>query len=127
MGETPEGAGLFPRNPRHLTVAANAESQAQFQHNLRRRYEVNTAPWRPAPKLRCWRFHELKRVDLPVVCIDAHPAHAALQGDRNDARRHPELVRVGWFRRVNVKSEESQKSRSPHREIRIRPIVYVAA
>jgi transposase len=58
-----------------------------------------------------WLWHEWKRVDLPVVCIDARHAKAALS-DKNDARGLAELVRVGWFREVKVKSEESQKIRS---------------
>jgi transposase len=38
-----------------------------------------------------WLWHELRRVDLPVVCIDARHAHAALsvrmnKSDQNDAR-----------------------------------------
>src|SRR5580698_6676894 len=58
-----------------------------------------------------------RRVDLPVVCIDARHAHAALsvrmnKSDQNDARGLAELVRVGWYREVKVKSEESQKVRA---------------
>jgi transposase len=64
-----------------------------------------------------WLWHELRRVDLPVVCIDARHAHAALsvrmnKSDQNDARGLAELVRVGWYREVKVKSEESQRVRS---------------
>ena len=37
-----------------------------------------------------WLWHELRRVELPVVCIDARHAHAALsvrmnKSDQNDA------------------------------------------
>jgi len=61
-----------------------------------------------------WLWHELRRVELPVVCIDARHAHAALsvrvnKSDRNDAKGLAELVRVGWYREVKVKSEESQR------------------
>ena len=64
-----------------------------------------------------WLWHELKRVDLPVVCIDARHAHAALsvrmnKSDKNDARGLADLVRIGWFREVAVKSEQSQQVRS---------------
>ena len=57
-----------------------------------------------------WLWHELRRVDLPVVCIDARHAHAALsvrmnKSDQNDAKGLAELVRVGWYREVKVKSE----------------------
>lgn len=64
-----------------------------------------------------WLWHELKRIDLPVVCIDARHAHAALsvrinKSDPNDARGLAELMRMGWYREVQVKSEESQLVRS---------------
>jgi transposase len=64
-----------------------------------------------------WLWHELRRVELPVVCIDARHAHAALsvrmnKSDQNDARGLAELVRIGWYREVKVKSEESQRIRS---------------
>uniref|UniRef100_UPI003851652F IS110 family transposase n=1 Tax=Bradyrhizobium diazoefficiens TaxID=1355477 RepID=UPI003851652F len=64
-----------------------------------------------------WLWHEPRRVELPVVCIDARHAHAALsvrrnKSDRNDARGLAELVRVGWYREVKIKSEESQKVRA---------------
>jgi len=64
-----------------------------------------------------WLWHELKRVGLPVVCVDARHAHSALsvrvnKSDPNDARGLAELIRVGWYREVRVKSDDSQAVRS---------------
>ncbi|MBD9529947.1 IS110 family transposase [Paracoccus sp. PAR01] len=64
-----------------------------------------------------WLWHELKRIGLPVVCIGARHAHAVLSGrmnksDENDARGLAELVRIGWYREVAVKSEASQLVRA---------------
>lgn len=64
-----------------------------------------------------WLWHELRRIGLPVVCIDARHAHAVLsvrmnKSDENDARGLAELVRIGWYREVTVKSDVSQQVRS---------------
>ena len=64
-----------------------------------------------------WLWHELKRVGLPVVCVDAHHAHAVLsvrmnKSDPNDARGLAELIRIGWYREVRVNSDDSQAVRS---------------
>jgi hypothetical protein len=82
---------------------------------MRWRPQCGRAAWRAARASGLW--HELRRVELPVVCIDTNHAHAALsvrmnKSDKNDARGLAELVRIGWFREVKVKSEESQKVRA---------------
>lgn len=64
-----------------------------------------------------WLWHELKHIGLPVVCVGARHAHAALsvrmnKSDPNDARGLAELIRVGWYREVCVKSDGSQAVRS---------------
>ena len=63
--------------------------------------------------LACWLWHELRGRNVPVICLDARHARAALsmrvnKTDRNDARGLAELARMGWYREANVKSMESR-------------------
>jgi transposase len=53
-----------------------------------------------------WR--ELRAAGIAVVCIDARHAQAALsmrlnKSDRNDAAGLAQLLRMGWYREVQVK------------------------
>jgi len=54
----------------------------------------------------------------PVVCLDARHAQAVLsvrpnKSDRGDARGLAEMVRVGWFKAVQVKSLASHERKAP--------------
>lgn len=64
-----------------------------------------------------WLWHELKQRGLPVVCLCARHAHRVLsirhhKTDRNDARGIAELMRVGWYRELSVRSVDAQLVRS---------------
>ena len=53
-----------------------------------------------------WLVHELRIRELPVVCLDARHARAALsvQINKSDADGLAQIVRTGWYRAVEVKS-----------------------
>src|ERR1700749_1173847 len=59
-----------------------------------------------------WLWTELKRLDLPVICIDARHAKAVLKmqinkSDRNDAAGIARIMQTGWFKEVRVKNIDS--------------------
>lgn len=63
-----------------------------------------------------WLHKELKALGLPVVCLEAAHARAALSAmrnktDRNDARGLAHILRTGWFRSVHIKSDASYRLR----------------
>ena len=67
--------------------------------------------------LSTWHWHALNAMDLPVVCLDARHAQAALslqvnKTDRNDAHGLAQIVRMGWYRAVGVKSLKSHTVRA---------------
>jgi transposase len=64
-----------------------------------------------------WLVHELRILELPVVCLDARHARAALsvqinKSDANDADGLAQIVRTGWYREIEVKSVESHLVRA---------------
>src|SRR6187397_265134 len=59
-----------------------------------------------------WLWTELKRLGLPVICIDARHAKAVLKmqinkSDRNDAIGIARIMQTGWFKEVHVKDIHS--------------------
>jgi transposase len=63
-----------------------------------------------------WLYSELRKSGYPAICLECRHVKAGLSAmrnktDRNDARGIAQLVRLGWFRQVYVKSEEAQRIR----------------
>jgi transposase len=64
-----------------------------------------------------WLWTELKRLGLPVICIDARHAKAVLKmqinkSDRNDAVGIARIMQTGWFKEVRVKDLDSHAVRA---------------
>src|SRR4051812_17644818 len=64
-----------------------------------------------------WLARALRAQGLPVICLDARHAHAALsirrtKTDRSDARGLAEMLRMGWYREVQVKRLEAHERRA---------------
>ena len=63
-----------------------------------------------------WLYSALAEADLPVICVETRHMRAVLKAqinktDRNDARGMAQMIRVGLYRPVHVKTLRSQKLR----------------
>jgi len=63
-----------------------------------------------------WLFSALAEADLPAICVETRHMRAVLKAqinktDRNDARGMAQMMRVGLYRPVHVKTLRSQKLR----------------
>lgn len=64
-----------------------------------------------------WLFSGLAKAGLPVICVETRHMKAALAAqvnktDRNDARGIAQMMRVGLYRPVHVKTVASQEKRT---------------
>jgi transposase len=69
-----------------------------------------------------WLFSALAEADLPVICVETRHMRAVLKAqinktDRNDARGIAQMMRVGLYRPVHVKTLRSQKLRALREQI----------
>src|SRR5215472_5452518 len=95
------------------TVAADPDAIAALVHaqaSRVRRVGMECGP------TSVWLWRELARRGLPVICIDARHAKAALsmqinKSDRNDAAGIARIMQTGWYRQVQVKSPHSHAIR----------------
>jgi transposase len=67
--------------------------------------------------LATWLTRELEARGIPITCIDARMAHRALsarlnKSDKADAEGLAQLARTGWFTKVHIRSEASDRVRT---------------
>src|SRR5215470_2515410 len=64
-----------------------------------------------------WLWTELNRLGLPIICINARHAKAALRmqinkSDRNDAAGIARIMQCGWYKEVSVKDLDSHATKA---------------
>ena len=96
--------GVVPTEPKAIVA---------FLRGERRRYRRVGLE---SMSMASWLYEGLARAGLPVICIESRHAHGVLKArlnktDRNDARGIAELMRVGVYKAVHVKTIASQQSK----------------
>jgi transposase len=84
---------------------------------LRKRAPHATRVGMETGPLAVWHWHAFRQLGVPIVCLHARQAKAALslqanKTDRNDAHGLAQLVRSGWYRAVEMKSLDSHELRA---------------
>jgi transposase len=70
-----------------------------------------------ASSLGVWLHRELTAAGFPAIVVEARHMRASLSAmrnktDRNDARGIAHMMRMGWYRPVHVKADQSQRLRT---------------
>jgi transposase len=98
---------------REVKVASEPEALLQVLKNPA--YHFKRIGLEAGP-LSQWLFGALAEAGLPVICVETRHMRAVLKAqinktDRNDARGMAQMMRVGLYRPVHVKTLRSQKLR----------------
>jgi len=98
---------------REVKVASEPEALLQVLKNPA--YHFKRIGLEAGP-LSQWLFSALAEAGLPVICVETRHMRAVLKAqinktDRNDARGMAQMMRVGLYRPVHVKTLRSQKLR----------------
>src|SRR5262250_518256 len=98
---------------REVKVASEPEALLAVLKNLA--YHFKRIGLEAGP-LSQWLFSALAEAGLPVICVETRHMQAVLKAqinktDRNDARGIAQMMRVGLYRAVHVKTLRSQKLR----------------
>jgi len=105
--------GWFGQSLREVKVATEPEAIVAIlaeESLLIERIGLEAGP------LSQWLYSAIAEADLPVICVETRhmkAAHSAQlnKSDRNDARGIAQMMRVGLYRPVHVKTLASQKRR----------------
>jgi transposase len=95
------------------TADSIPEAIAGYLHSLGQRFERIGLEAGPLSQ---WIYAGLVDQNLPAICVETRHMHAALSArinktDRNDARGIAQMMRVGLFKAVHVKTPASQHRR----------------
>src|SRR5216117_506213 len=98
---------------REVKVASEPDALLQVLRNATYRFKRIGLEAGPLSQ---WLFSALGEANLPVICVETRHMRAVLQAqinktDRNDARGISQMMRVGLYRPVHVKTLRSQKLR----------------
>ena len=105
-----DDAGKIVREAR---VASEPEALLQVLRNVTSRFKRVGLEAGPLSQ---WLYSVLAEAGLPVICVETRHMRAMLKAqinktDRNDARGIAQMMRVGLYRPVHVKTLRSQKLR----------------
>jgi transposase len=105
----------MPRVRSYVRPSSRASARRWSASSPRAGWRARASAWKPAP-LSQWLHAGLVAAGLPALVIETRHVQAALKAmtvttDRNDARGMAQLIRMGWFRTVHVKTLQAQEVR----------------